>query len=773
MDEFTLLVTGALLHDIGKFVQRANWLGRARKSHEIQGESYLRKKFFGTNFDMVPLFARYHHEKSLKEFKGETRRFRNLLEIVCEADNISSTERDTDEVLYGTPLKSIFSSVKLREGGSNLYYYPVELEPGEINYPAKKKELKYSDYEQVFRKFDNALSEILQSFNPDKLLMVLEKYASYIPSKMSIENDISLFDHLKTTAALASCLYYYHLDELDGNPDIKNRDEKKYLFVGGDLSGIQEFIYNVTSKGALRHLRARSAFLEFLTYDVAIEVIERLNLTFANIVYVGGGNLYLLLPNTKKVKEVIVNVKREVNSWLLKNHGGDVYLSMAYVEADGNSVMRMKSGGMSLWDAVNAELKKDKQRKFYDAFDEEWWVITKEHRHICKVCGRRTDTELKHIEEKDVGVCNSCYSLWHLGDGLLRAEVFVRSKDERDIDHFEVPFSNIYICKVDEVVKFPTKSILLVKNSFDTLDYQHRQLTYLVSDYAIRYGETGAVKSFDNMAEEAVGAKKIALLKMDVDNLGKIFSEGIENNSLSRSSMLSRMLNLFFKAHLNSIVCRSHNLNTPKIRESVERRELVVIYSGGDDLVIGGSWNDVFESAFEIRELFRKYVGYNPDITISGGYGIFDEKTPMIRMAKLVSSRLETAKEEGKNRVYLMDRNIGKYKKYTSYLWNDFIELWKKYAAKLIKLNGKTPKEVVPKSLIYRLLEARDAYIRDEMSPYWFISPMYHLSRRKGEEKKIFSNLFKIDPERLRKNVPQEIFFIDVPLKFVVLALRG
>ncbi len=770
MDEFTLLVTGALLHDIGKFVQRANWLGRVKESHEIQGEEYLRKKFFGTEFEKIHFFARYHHEKSLGEFRDSDKRFRNLLEIVCEADSISSTERDEGEVLYGTPLRSIFSSVRLNSGGSALYYYPAELDPGKINYPAEKKELKYSDYEQVFEKFDNTLSKILQSFNPDKLLMVLEKYTSFVPSKMSIENDISLFDHLKSTAALASCLYYYHLNELDENPNIKNRDEKKYLFVGGDLSGIQEFIYNVTSKGALKYLRARSAFLEFLTHDVAIEVIERLNLTFANIVYVGGGNFYLLLPNTEKAKEVIMDVKREVNSWLLKNYGGDVYLSMAYVEADGNSVMRMKSNEVSLWDAVNAELKEDKQKKFYDTFGEEWWVASKEYRYICKVCGRRTDSELKHIEEKDVDVCDSCYSLWHLGDGLLKAEVFVRSRDEKDIDCFEVSFSKIYVCSVAEVSEFSTKSILFVKNCFDPLDHQHRQLTYLVSDYAIRSGERGGVKSFDSM--EAVGAKKIALLKMDVDNLGKIFSEGIENNSLSRSSMLSRMLNLFFKAHLNSIVRSSHDLDTPKIRKSVERRELVVIYSGGDDLVIGGSWNDVFESAFEIREFFRKYTGYNQNITISGGYGIFDEKTPMIRMAKLVSLRLEIAKEEGKDRIYLMDRNVGNYKNYRSYVWDGFIELWNKYAATLMRLNGKTPEEVVPRSLIYKLIEAREAYVKDERSPYWFISPMYHLSRRKGEEKKIFGSLFKIDPERTRKNVPQEIFFIDVPLKFVDLALR-
>ena len=40
---------------------------------------------------------------------------------------------------------------------------------------------------------------------------------------------------------------------------------KPLLFVGGDLSGIQQFIYNISSKKAMVSLKGRSAYLSEYT----------------------------------------------------------------------------------------------------------------------------------------------------------------------------------------------------------------------------------------------------------------------------------------------------------------------------------------------------------------------------------------------------------------------------------------------------------------------------------------------------------------------------
>jgi CRISPR-associated protein Csm1 len=782
-EELFLVTCGALLHDIGKFVQRAGITERMR--HPVLGETYLKSKFQNIKkLDLLPLFVKYHHAEDLNEFRGD-KRFLNLLRIVSEADKISASEREEYEIEYGAPLKSIFSSIKLgnKNIGDNLYYTPSAIDLKQVKFPEKLEIARrgFSEhYKKIFKEFDDIFSKLVMFFGIEKLLMLLEKYTSYIPAVMSVENDISLFDHLKSTAAIASCLYLYHQPELDESPEIENKKIKKYIFVGGDFSGIQNFIYNVTYKGALKHLRARSTFLEFMTYDVAIEIIERMNLTIANVIYIGGGNFYLLLPNNEKSLNVVDTVNAEVNKWLLENFDGEIYMAIAYVKVDGNSIMKMEYEKGSIWDEINTKLRKKKHKKFYEAFPEKWWLLSP-FKGVCGVCGKREeDSKLRRETLEDgleLKICRYCESLRKIGKDLIDAEFFVRSKEAPsfNFERIELPFSNIYIVKnKEDLYRFSQNSIIFVKNSYDPIvELPHKQITFLIADYSVKDEIGKNVKSLDKIAEKSIGAKrvdnqiiggKVAMLKMDVDNLGKIFSEGLENPSISRASTLSRSLNIFFKGYLNTIIeKRIEALDTPKI-SSKPQREVVVIYSGGDDVMIVGTWNDVFELAFEIHEVFRKYVGLNPSITISGGYGIFDEKTPIVRMAKIVSERLEIAKDEGRDRIYLMDRETGeKYKNLRSYKWDEFKRFWKEYSAKLLQTRE------FPRTLIYRLLDARRKYLEDEKSVNWFIYPMYLLSRRSGEEKAIFSRLFVLDPEK----APQEIFFIDVPLKLVDLVLRG
>jgi CRISPR-associated protein Csm1 len=237
--------------------------------------------------------------------------------------------------------------------------------------------------------------------------------------------------------------------------------------------------------------------------------------------------------------------------------------------------------------------------------------------------------------------------------------------------------------------------------------------------------------------------------------------------------MLSRMLNLFFKGHIDTLI-ETDTEYTPKLSNKHGKdRDVVVIYAGGDDLMIAGSWNDVFELSFHIRESFRRYTADNPGITISAGYGIFDEKTPVKRMADLVSDRLEISKEEGRNRIFMLERGIQAtngtvFSK--SYEWDKFLEIWNRISD-IYSLNGE-PKLKISKSLIWKILEAREVYLRDQKSVYWFITPMYHLSRADKDKKikagRIFSFLFKINPE----DEVQEIYHVDVPLKIMDLATR-
>src|SRR3712207_7611919 len=87
--------------------------------------------------------------------------------------------------------------------------------------------------------------------------------------------------------------------------EAERKDADRYLFVRGDISGVQSFLYTITSKGALRMLRARSAFLELLAEHAVAEVLREAGVPRTNVIYVGGGGFQLLLPNTEEAAEEI------------------------------------------------------------------------------------------------------------------------------------------------------------------------------------------------------------------------------------------------------------------------------------------------------------------------------------------------------------------------------------------------------------------------------------------------------------------------------------
>ena len=92
-------------------------------------------------------------------------------------------------------------------------------------------------------------------------------------------------------------------------------DKEMFLLYSMDISGIQSFIYSISDKGALKGLRARSFYLEIMMEHVIDELLERLSLSRANLIYTGGGHCYILLPNTDEVLQILENMKKEVNQW--------------------------------------------------------------------------------------------------------------------------------------------------------------------------------------------------------------------------------------------------------------------------------------------------------------------------------------------------------------------------------------------------------------------------------------------------------------------------
>ena len=120
--------------------------------------------------------------------------------------------------------------------------------------------------------------------------------------------------------------------------------------------------------------------------------------------------------------------------------------------------------------------------------------------------------------------------------------------------------------------------------------------------------------------------------------------------SLSRVTTLSRQLHLFFAGHLMEIL------------RDYQRSQ--IIYSGGDDIFLIGSWDELPEVADKIRHEFQHYCANNPTFTLSAGLIMVDGKYPISRAADMAGEAESRAKTLNRNQrekdaICLLDTVIG------------------------------------------------------------------------------------------------------------------
>ena len=268
------------------------------------------------------------------------------------------TSQEDDELLK--PLRLLFDRVHLEKQSSDNsqreeHYWPAiaiaDEEPeipytqGERSTPEKLEELKVS------------VKSALESLNAEDgqnlslLGLILEKFCSYLSWG---QPDVALADMARSTGAVAAALAY-------------NPDAKKLSLIAGDLSGIQKFIYTISSDGALKSLRARSFYLQLVVEEVVQQLLEALELPRTNVIYAGGGNLYLLAPAREETKTAVNQVRQQFNQWLWEEFQGKIFLALDCFEFESKDVSG--SGFAEHWSNVTERLAQQKFRKFIDQLD--------------------------------------------------------------------------------------------------------------------------------------------------------------------------------------------------------------------------------------------------------------------------------------------------------------------------------------------------------------------------------------------------------------------
>ncbi len=723
-----------LLHDIGKFWQRADPSG-AQSSAVLSEQTkklesvlcpttpksiYTHKHVLWT----AQFFESYNHlfkgavrievppDCSLERLASAHHNPGNAWErIVQQADHYaSSSDRSKikkDELIVAAddtkagwdrfksvPLDSILESVDL-SGGENgsaraatgrlwrMPATPLELSETAI-FPRKREDsaarLSQTAYADLWKGFTSGLGQ----YRPhsvaalcEALLTRLWTYSSCFPSSTIAHDlpDVSLYDHLKITAAFSACVCQYLLSQpqyADFNAQTDWRideDESPVLLIGADLSGIQAFIYDIASRQASKNLKARSFYLQQTATAVCRYVLNELGLHGGHVLYASGGGFYLLAPNTQRVRSKLGEIRRTIEDRIFEAHRTDLYLSFGNRPLTDRELMAPDRNERSrtlaeAWGQLTGKLAEQKRRRYagplLKRFNDFFMpqdvgggtaldALTGEEIPPGKI------EDWTDRDDDSVATLNrQTFQILELGRRLRSTQMLAQGRQMAGTSLTGIV--NTFSLEEGRAVPDRAEFLFVLNDPARAIEMagKHPSLPVSISFYGgNRYpchdDADQSPKTFNELAgapegkrgEEAMQLARLGVLRMDVDSLGQIFQRGLrDRNTLSRMATLSRTLDSFFQGYLNTL----RETGRTKAGEPFADHTYI-IYSGGDDLFIVGRWDVTLELGEQIRRQFGAFSGNNPSLGLSGGLAIVPPKYPISKAADLAAEAEKAAKE--------------------------------------------------------------------------------------------------------------------------------
>ncbi len=490
-----------------------------------------------------------------------------------------------------------------------------------------------------------------RSFTPEAeleaLFFILQRYAWALPSPLEA---VALYDFARIHAALTAA----QAAEPDGT----------FCLVGGDLSGVQEFIYSVPARGAAKQLRGRSFYLQLLTDACAHFVLTEAGMPLCNLLYAGGGRFYALLPGSSTTR--LNEWRRSLGQHLLAAHHGTLYLALGATEP-----FTAAYENETQWQHLTTALDADKRRRFA-ALGSTTFAQLFAPRQPQPPRDENAEEILDRMGE----------SLEQLGSSLSRAKVLILESqqarpfapDEREHDYRDV-LSRLglrmllrdeyghngriaqqqqRILRLNDISDAEALPDDAIKGMRYTVTEARRATATDVRAYYERgldaNGqeplEVGNVLPFTYLAETSHGVGRIGVLRMDVDDLGDLFGTKLDRPpgiaALAATAALSAALSRFFEGWVEAL-CHEFNQG--------DNGGIYAVYSGGDDLFLVGSWHLMPALARRIRDDFAQYIlgrrlriDERPPVTLSAGITLHNAGYPLYQAAADADEALDAAK---------------------------------------------------------------------------------------------------------------------------------
>ena len=659
------LFYGALLHDIGKVIQRATG---ERKKHALVGADWFDEI---ADNQVISDQIRYH----MANYQSDKLSTDHLAYITYIADNISAgvDRRQSNEESDEEASAKIWDTYTNQADIFNVfgaqtdkrYFKPTVLNlKSEPNFASETYEpFSKGDYAAIVTRIKNELAEF--EFNQaqiDSLLNLFEATLSFVPSSTNTKEiaDISLAEHSRLTAAFALAIYDYLEDKGRHNykEDLFTKasafyEEEAFLLASFDLSGIQDFIYNIATSGAAKQLKARSLYLDFMSEYIADSLLDKLGLNRANLLYVGGGHAYFVLANTEKTVETLVQFEKDFNQFLLANFQTRLYVAFGWGSFAAKDIMSELNSPESYRQVYQKASRMISEKKI-SRYDYQTLMLLnrggKSSERECEIC-HSVENLVSYHDQK---VCDICRDLYQFSKEIAH-------------DHFIIT----------ENEGLPIGPNACLKGlAFEKLSQESFSRVYVKNDYKagtvkathVFIGDYQCDEIYNYAAlsknENGLGIKRLAVVRLDVDDLGAAFMAGFSQqgngqySTLSRSATFSRSMSLFFKVYINQFA---------------SDKKLSIIYAGGDDVFAIGSWQDIIAFTVELRQNFIKWT--NGKLTLSAGIGLFADKTPISLMAHQTGELEEAAKVNEKDSISLFSSDYTfKFDQFITNVYDDKLE---------------------------------------------------------------------------------------------------
>lgn len=770
-----------LLHDVGKFMQRAGMGLRERWNTQSKNDfgypDALASSIFIQRYvpkiwlHSVDSAAYYHQPKD------------EIGYLIQVANWLTTVEHQTDEVEWENfdeaQLTAILSRVSLAAGASSKPYchqlsaldlendavYPIELGP---NCAPKTS---YKDlWQQMTDELDlwkASMGERWETQAPGAyfvtLLAIIRKYMWCIPAatlrqtgpQKQIPLDVSLFEHLRLVSAIAACL---SAGDIDSARVRNNPQEPVALLIRGDLSGIQNFIFRITrpeseTEHVAKRLRGRSFYLTMLVEIVVDWILRQIGIPITCALFVGGGRFDLLLPVNAGARLTELTAKLE--DWLMESFQGELGLQTAICELHSADLEDMRP----VYRQLDVKIESSKRQKwlrqlnapgFFDPQPAIW--------HVCRVC------QLTPLPEP--GICPLCKQHEQIGKHLphTTALAFFYSDQmpsqlpaDQVITFSDSPFhTRIALMKEadglltwheteqPDVIFQLNSTIGFIKpgvgSSFRFLANEAPLARQWLRMSEMPPIEEGDVLHFEALAELSTGAKRLGVLKADVDYLGLVMGDGLTEDrpgglrpTLSRISALSGVLDLFFAGCLNQICRKAFTIWQQESKhewvvEGAVDNVFYIMYSGGDDLFIVGPWDAVLILADTLHKEFKRFTGQNPSMTISAGFVPVKPRFPVQKFAEYVDAAEKAAKNGGRNAISLFGQVI---------LWEGTPDSLASLYALSQELCNEIEAKRLPRGLLADLGQVYRQHRQEKnkkLNPMWNPRLYYSLSRRLSPE---------------------------------------